>query len=70
MANRHTNNGRVVSRDDGPCPALSLVVVAQPPVQLGLRALASLRPDYQRGVDAEYELVIVDNGSDCPAGVV
>jgi len=67
MTKRERTNGRVASRDDRPRPALSLVVAAQPPVELGLRALASLAPDYQRGVDAEYELVIVDNGSDCPA---
>lgn len=48
-------------------PSLSVVVVVHDMSRELPRTLRSLSPEYQRGVDAaEYEVVVVDNGSAAP----
>lgn len=51
----------------GPRPAISVVVVTHDMRREAPRTLLSLSPSYQRGVGAgDYEIVLVDNGSDDP----
>ena len=48
-------------------PAISVVVVVHDMRREAPRTLLSLSPSYQRGVGADdYEIVVVDNGSDDP----
>ena len=53
--------------DTESAPLVSVVVVVHTMPREIPRTLRSLSPDYQRGIDADdYEVIVVDNGSDEP----
>jgi hypothetical protein len=58
---------RATWRHHGQRPRLSIVVVATSMSDAGTRALASLAPTYQEGVEADdYEVILVDHGAEPP----